>query len=28
VVYVPWFWRFIMLLIRSIPGFLFNRLRL
>jgi len=28
VVYVPWFWRFIMLVIRSIPSFLFNRLRL
>lgn len=28
VVYVPWFWRAIMLVIRSIPAFLFNRLRL
>ncbi len=28
VIYVPWFWRFIMLVIRSIPEFLFKRTRL
>ncbi len=28
VVYTPWFWRWIMLIIRSIPGFIFNRLKL
>lgn len=28
VVYVPWFWRFIMLIIRSIPETVFKRLRL
>ena len=28
VVYVPWFWRYIMLIIRSIPETLFKRLKL
>lgn len=28
VVYVPWFWRYIMLIIRSIPESLFKRLKL
>jgi len=28
VVYLPWFWRFIMLLIRSIPEPVFNRMKL
>ena len=28
VVYVPWFWRWIMLVIRTIPGWLFKRLPL
>ena len=28
IVYVPWFWRYIMLIIRSIPESLFKRLRL
>jgi len=27
-VYVPWFWRFIMLMVRSIPEVLFKRLRM
>lgn len=28
VLYTPWFWRFIMLVIRHIPGFIFKRLNL
>ena len=28
VVYTPWFWRYIMLIIRHIPTFIFNRLKL
>lgn len=28
VVYTPWFWRLIMLIIRSMPQFLFNRLKI
>ena len=28
VVYTPWFWRWIMLIIRSIPSFIFNRMKL
>ncbi len=28
VLYVPWFWRYIMLIIRTIPEFLFKRLKL
>ena len=28
VCYTPWFWRYIMLIIRNIPGPIFNRLRL
>jgi short-subunit dehydrogenase len=28
VVYLPWFWKFIMLIIRSIPEFIFKRLKL
>ena len=28
VVYVPWFWRWIMEIIRSIPEFLFKRLKM
>jgi short-subunit dehydrogenase len=26
--YVPWFWRWIMLVIRCVPGFIFNRTKL
>ena len=28
VLYTPWFWRWIMLIIKSIPSFIFNRLKL
>jgi len=28
VVYTPWFWRWIMLIIRSIPGVVFNRMKM
>ena len=28
VVYTPWFWRLIMLIIRLMPRFLFNRLKI
>ena len=28
VIYVPWFWRYIMLIIRNIPEFVFKRLHL
>ena len=26
VVYVPWFWRYVMFLVRNMPGFIFNRM--
>ena len=28
VAYIPWFWRWIMLVIRSVPSFIFNRMKL
>jgi len=28
IVYIPWFWRYIMLIIKSIPEFIFKRLKL
>ncbi len=28
VVYLPWFWRYIMLIIRHIPEFQFKRMRM
>ena len=28
VVYAPWFWRFIMLVIRNVPAFIFHKTRL
>jgi short-subunit dehydrogenase len=28
VVYTPWFWRYIMLIIRAIPEFMFKRMKL
>jgi short-subunit dehydrogenase len=27
-IYTPWFWRYIMLIIKSLPGFIFNRMKL